>query len=97
LIRLWTIQGFTLFAYKKRRKLLLPLLNDPMLAIRQEPASVLVTYFSQLSNAQRQQLSVALNDYIMIQKFNTDRGANCTNIGYIYRAHFRLVEAENSA
>jgi predicted CXXCH cytochrome family protein len=85
LIRLGTIRGSSSLPFSERWQLLKVLLADPVYAIRTEAASALAQYWQMMNNTQRQQLTPALNEYMDIQRFNSDRGFGQTNLGNIYR------------
>ncbi|MUJ29006.1 deca-heme c-type cytochrome [Aliivibrio fischeri] len=96
LIRLGAIQGSAGYKAFDRWQIISPLLTDPVLAIRTETAGALAAYWSELNPLQREQLSPALDEYIEIQKFNSDRGFGRTNLGNVYRAQGELAKAEEA-
>ncbi|CAM4369495.1 multiheme c-type cytochrome [Vibrio agarivorans] len=93
MLRLGAVAGSSGYQWQDRWKMLEPLLNDPVLAVRSEAAAALVTYWTQLSASQKEQLKPALDDYIMIQEFNADRGFGRTNLGNVYAAMGQYEQA----
>lgn len=79
LIRLGAIEGSQGFEFNDRWQILEPLLSDPILAVRTEAAGGLVASWKQMSLPQKEALTPALNEYIQIQEFNSDRGFGRTN------------------
>ncbi|UPW19496.1 tetratricopeptide repeat protein [Agarivorans sp. TSD2052] len=100
MIRLGAVKGSSAYPLADRWKLISPLLNDPVYAVRTEAAGALVAYWKALSAQQRSALASALAEYIEIQTFSSDRGASRTNLGNIHRAqgHYQLaIEAYQQA
>lgn len=96
LIRLGTIQGSAAFSFSDRWQILQPLLNDPVLAIRAETAGALANNWREANPMQKEQLAKPLDEYIMIQTFNADRGFGRTNLGNLYRAQGHYDKAIES-
>ena len=96
LIRLGAVQGSASYTEQDRWQILAPLLTDAVLAIRTETAAALAAYWPELSAAQRQQITPALNEYMDIQSFNADRGFGRTNLANIYRAQGQLMKAKQA-
>lgn len=94
LIRIGAIEGSSGYEFNDRWQILQPLLTDPVLSIRAEAAAALVTHYQQMSREQKSQLSNALNDYIAIQEFNSDRGFGLVNLANVYRSLGHLNKAE---
>lgn len=86
MLRLASIAGSSGYDWQDRWKMLSPLLDDSVLAVRSDAAGALVFHWSQLNTEQKAQLTPALNDYIMVQEFNADRGFGRTNLGNVYAA-----------
>ncbi len=95
-IRLGAINGAENFRAPEKWRLLTPLLNDKVLAVRTEAAMALVPLWPSLSEQQQQRLTPALNEYIAIQDFNNDRGFAHTNKGNIYSYQGRIQKAINA-
>ncbi|TDR77109.1 putative CXXCH cytochrome family protein [Photobacterium lutimaris] len=93
LMRLGAIEGSSGYGWPERWQILSPLLNDPVLSVRTETASVLVVYWPQMSLLQRDRLNKPLREYIEIQQFNADRGFGRSNLGNVYRAMGEMDEA----
>ena len=85
-IRIGAIRGAEGLNSVERFDLLSTLLSDEVLGVRTEAARVLVPLWQQLSEEQRKLLRPALDEYMMIQEFNADRGFAHTNKANIYRA-----------
>ena len=94
LIRLGAIQGAQNMPQSERWQLLEPLLSDKVLAVRTEAAAVLTPLWLNLSEQQQTKLQPALDDYLKIQAFNSDRGFAHTNRGNILVHMGRYTEAE---
>ncbi|HAS27341.1 MAG TPA: deca-heme c-type cytochrome, partial [Vibrio sp.] len=85
MIRLGVVQGSSGFPFTDRWQILEPLLKDPVLSIRSETAGALVRYWGEMNPLQKDQIKPALEEYIEIQQFNSDRGFGRTNLGNVYR------------
>jgi len=96
LIRLGAVEGSAGYASYDRWQILMPLLNDPVLGVRTEAAGALAAYWAELNPMQREQLTPTLNEYVIIQEFNSDRGFGRTNLGNVYRAQGALKKAEQA-
>ena len=83
LIRLGAIQGALNLPQNERWQIINPLLSDKVLAVRTEAASVLAPLWQNLNEEERKILQPALDDYLDIQDFNSDRGFSHTNRGNI--------------
>ena len=94
LIRLGAIQGVQNMPQSERWQLLEPLLSDKVLAVRSEAAAVLAPLWLNLSKQQQTKLQPALDDYLKIQDFNSDRGFAHTNRGNILAHMGRYSEAK---
>ena len=94
LIRLGAVQGAQNMPQSERWQLLEPLLSDDVLAVRTEAAAVLAPLWLNLSEQQQTKLQPALDDYLKIQDFNSDRGFAHTNRGNILAHMGRYSEAE---
>ena len=82
-IRLGAIDGAQSMASAERWRILSPLLTDKVLTVRTGAAFALTSLWQNLSLAQREQLTPALNDYLASQRFNNDRSFAHSNIGII--------------
>jgi predicted CXXCH cytochrome family protein len=82
-IRLGAIEGAQNMASAEKWRILSPLLNDKVLAVRINTAFALTSLWSNLSVPQREQLTPALNEYIASQHFNNDRSFSHSNRGII--------------
>lgn len=96
LIRLGAVRGSAALPFSERWSLLQSLLNDPVYAVRTETAGVLVQYWQQMDELQRKAMMPALNEYMDIQRFNSDRGFGQTNLGNVYRAKGEYEKAIKS-
>lgn len=95
-IRVGAVRGAENLPEPDRWRLLSPLLKDPVLSVRTETVRVLASLWQQLSSEQKDQLKPALNEYLAIQDYNSDRGFGHTNKGIIYTYQGNLIEAEKS-
>ena len=82
-IRLGAIEGAQNMAGAEKWRILSPLLNDKILAVRINSAFALTSLWQNLSAAQQEQLTPALDEYITSQKFNNDRSFSHSNRGII--------------
>ncbi|RKF13722.1 deca-heme c-type cytochrome [Alginatibacterium sediminis] len=92
LMRLASVAGSANYQPADRWRLLSPLLNDPVLVVRSETASVLAQDWRDLTNEQRDLLSPALDEYLAIARFNSDRA-----FGRVNTANVHLYKSELSA
>lgn len=65
-----------------------------MLSIRAETAAALVSRYREMSDAQRMLLNDPLNEYLEIQRFNSDRGFGLVNLANVQRDMGDLADAE---
>jgi tetratricopeptide (TPR) repeat protein/ssDNA-binding Zn-finger/Zn-ribbon topoisomerase 1 len=94
LIRLGAVRGAQGMQGAERWRLLAPRLTDSVLAVRIEAANALVSLWQSLSKTQQDQLMPALNEYLLAQDFNADRGFAHTNKGNVYVQLGRYLAAE---
>jgi len=95
-IRLGATRGAEGLPRVERWRIIAPLLEDKVLAIRSEAASVLVPLWQELTKDQQKILARALKDYIEVQRFNADRGFAHTNIANVYVHQGQYAEAERA-
>ncbi|NOQ77310.1 MAG: tetratricopeptide repeat protein [Methylococcaceae bacterium] len=95
-IRIGAIRGAEGIRDVERWQILAPLLTDKVLAIRSEAARVLMPLWQELSKEQQVKLTPALNDYLDIQTFNSDRGFAHTNIANMFIHQGKYKEAERA-
>ncbi|WP_153913745.1 tetratricopeptide repeat protein [Shewanella sp. TC10] len=93
-MRLGSITGSAAFPFNDRWQIISPLLTDPVFAVRTETAGALVANWSNMSPSQQSLLSPALNEYISIQQYNSDRGFGLMNLANIHIAKGEWVKAE---
>ncbi|MCK8063716.1 multiheme c-type cytochrome [Vibrio sp. 1CM7H] len=86
MIRLGAVAGSSGYEFHDRWRILEPLLDDPVLSVRAEAASVLVTSYAQMTPLQKDRIQPSLVEYMDIQKFNADRGFGRTNLANVYRS-----------
>ncbi len=79
LVRVGALRGAQRFAPVRRWRLISPLLNDPLLAVRVEAVQSLLSVYGELTLAQRQRMSAALDDYRQVLAFNADAPEALTN------------------
>ncbi|MCL1141317.1 cytochrome c3 family protein [Shewanella gaetbuli] len=84
MIRIGAIEGSSGYEFADRWNILIALLSDPVLAVRTETAVALVSHYAEMSPKQKALLQPALDEYIDIQKFNSDRGFGRTNLANVY-------------
>jgi Flp pilus assembly protein TadD len=96
LIRVGAVTGAELFPVDVAWRVVSPLLEDDVLAVRVEAAASLSRFWQQLTPAQKQQLQPALNEYIDVQHYNSDRAAGRVSLGNVYVNQGRLDEAEQA-
>ncbi|HUK65058.1 MAG TPA: tetratricopeptide repeat protein, partial [Dongiaceae bacterium] len=78
-----------------RVELLVPLLDDPIRAVRMEAAHVLAGVpGDRLTDAQRAALDRVLAEYVAAEAFNADRPESHVNLALLYAARQRPAEAE---
>ncbi|OLQ84355.1 deca-heme c-type cytochrome [Vibrio ponticus] len=94
LIRLGAIEGSAGYELNDRWQILVSLLSDPVLSIRAETAAALVSRYSEMSDAQRMLINDPLNEYLEIQRFNSDRGFGLVNLANVQRDMGDLADAE---
>ena len=85
MIRLGAIEGSSGYEFSERWKILQPLLDDPVLSVRVEAASALVSGYAHMSASQKERIQSPLDEYIEVLKFNSDRGFGRTNLANVYR------------
>ncbi|GAA5314850.1 MAG: multiheme c-type cytochrome [Candidatus Pelagadaptatus aseana] len=83
-IRLAAARGGAGLGLNERWRVLSPLLQDKVLAVRMEAAVTLASLWPQLSAEQQAQLQPALDEYLLAQEFNYDRGFSHNNIGTVH-------------
>jgi predicted CXXCH cytochrome family protein len=86
MVRLSVVKGSSPYSLEERWRLLEPLLKDTVYAVRTAAAGAVVQYWNGLTVQQRSALKPALDEYVEIQQFNSDRGSSRTNLGNVYRA-----------
>ncbi|WP_162265124.1 cytochrome c3 family protein [Polycladidibacter stylochi] len=96
LVRLGAAYGAAQFPIAQKWKLLMPLINDRVLAVRAEAAGILSRNWAQLSDEKRQLLEPALQEYQNIQSFSMDRGFGNANLGNLHRVKENMDEAIKS-
>ena len=96
LIRLGAIYGARGLPEKEQWQAVSILLQDKVLAVRVEAASLLVRQWANLSAEQKNILKPALAEYVDVQQFNADRGASHVNLGNIYLYQSQIEKAEQS-
>ncbi|WP_194436025.1 multiheme c-type cytochrome [Vibrio fluminensis] len=94
LIRLGAIEGSAGYELNDRWQILVPLLSDSVLSIRAETAAALVSRYREMSDAQRMLINDPLNEYLEIQRFNSDRGFGLVNLANVQRDMGDLADAE---
>jgi len=95
-IRIGAISGAEGIRDEDRWRIIAPLLNDKVLAVRSEAARVLVPLWANLNAIQRKSLSPALDEYLTIQDFNADRGFAHTNRANVMMHQGKLNDAEKA-
>ncbi len=76
---------------------LAPLLDDPVRTVRMEAARALAgAPRDRLTEAQRTVLDRGLAEYVAAEQFNADRPESHLNLGLLYAAQERVVEAEGA-
>ncbi len=95
-IRIGAIRGAEGMRGIERWRMIAPLLSDKVLAVRTEAARVLMPLWQELTEPQQIELTPALNDYLEIQNFNSDRGFAHTNKANIFVYQQKYNEAEHA-
>ncbi|WP_394173197.1 multiheme c-type cytochrome [Thalassotalea litorea] len=93
-IRIGAIRGADNLPINARWRLLSPLLEDPVLAVRIESARLLIANWQQLTSAQQTQMQGAIDDYVKVQSYNADRGFALTNLANLYAYQGQYNKAE---
>ncbi|WP_299570632.1 multiheme c-type cytochrome [uncultured Shewanella sp.] len=93
-IRIGAIAGSAAYPFEDRWQIISPLLQDPVFAVRTETAGALVINWQNMNANQQALLTPALNEYIEIQQFNSDRGFGLMNLANIHRAKGEVKLAE---
>jgi len=83
-IRLGAIEGAQSMRGAEKWRVLSPLLNDKVLAVRINAAFALASLWNNLSQLQQELLSPPLNEYIDSQRFNADRSFAHSNMGIVF-------------
>lgn len=95
-IRVGAIRGAEGIQGTERWRILEPLLDDKVLAVRTEAARVLLPLWQQSSQEQQVALTPALNEYLKIQDFNADRGFAHTNKANVLLQQGKFKAAEQA-
>lgn len=95
-IRMGAVRGSVSINAPERWRIITPLLTDKVLAVRTEAALALIPLWSGLSDANKKQLTPALDEYIEIQNFNSDRGYAHTNKGNVFTHQAEYKQAEHA-
>jgi len=74
--------------------LVIPLLNDQVLAVRTEAMNVLAPLYSELAGLNKERFDQVLNEYLGIQRNMCDRPEGFLNQGIVLTATGRVGEAE---
>ncbi len=93
LVRLGALQTLASIPLDARAPLAVPLLSDPMRAVRIEAASVLAPVASQLDITQKAAFDRAAAEYIAAERYRADRREHRTNLGSFLAALGRYDEA----
>jgi tetratricopeptide (TPR) repeat protein len=84
LVRLGAVHGSAELPLPRRAELLLPLLRDPVRAVRQAAGFALAELPpDRLGDADRQALAAAIGDYVAMQQANADRDWAHANLGLL--------------
>ncbi|MFI4937011.1 MAG: tetratricopeptide repeat protein [Candidatus Berkiellales bacterium] len=95
LVRRTAVVGLEMLSPAERVEILLPLLNDPVLAVRIEAARLLAPSQNALKDHQLILLKQALAEYETSQLENADRPEALVNLGDLYRSMQEYAKAEN--
>ena len=95
-IRIGAIRGAENIPASDHWRILAPLLDDKVLAVRSEAARALMPLWQELDKEQQLNLTPALNDYLEIQNFNSDRGFAHTNMANVFVYQGKYQEAEQA-
>lgn len=95
-IRVGAIRGAEGIQGPERWRILAPLLGDKVLAVRTEAARVLMPLWQMLNEMQKNTLLPALNEYLEVQKFNSDRGFAHTNRANVLAFQGEFKDAEQA-
>ena len=80
-----------------RSEVLMPLLDDPVRAVRMEAARALADApRDRLTDAQRRALDRGLEEYAAAERFSADRPEAHVNLALLYAAQRRIPEAESA-
>lgn len=96
LVRLGAINGAKGLGVPERWRILSPLLNDKVLAVRTEAAFALAPDWQAINKDQKALLQPTLDEFLKVQQFNADRGFSHTNTGNVYAHQQRYKEAEEA-
>ncbi|MFT5397194.1 MAG: putative CXXCH cytochrome family protein [Gammaproteobacteria bacterium] len=95
-VRVGAVRGAEGLQLPERWRILSPLLTDKVLAVRTETARVLMPLWQSLSPQQQDQLSPALEEYLEVQNFNSDRGFSHTNKANVFVYQQKYQQAEQA-
>lgn len=92
-IKLGAIDGAVNLNAAERWRIISPLLNDPVLAVRTEAASTLASLWPSLTPQQQVLLNPALQEYMEVQTYNADRGFSHVNKAIVYSYQGKAEQA----
>lgn len=95
-MRVGAIRGAINLRGPERWRIVAPLLMDDILSVRTEAALALAPLWDELSDANKETIKPALDEYIAIQDYNADRGYAHTNKGNILTYQSKFEEAEKA-
>ncbi len=96
LVRLGAVEGAGRFAAAQRWRLLQPMLNDELLAVRMAAVRSLVEVMPELTAAARTQLTAPLAEYRSTLALNEDRAEGQTSLAALYQAQGHVADAEGA-
>ncbi|MGH1370423.1 MAG: multiheme c-type cytochrome [Cellvibrionaceae bacterium] len=81
LMRLSAAQGAVNLPVAERWRVMAPLLDDSVLAVRTEAVASLMPQWAEFSKEQQDKIQPVLDEYLEVQAFNADRGFSHVNRG----------------
>ncbi len=96
LLRLGALRGAQRFGAERRWRLVRPLLDDPVLAVRTEAVQSLLSVYSALTPARQQGMASALAEYRETLAFSADTPEGLSNLAGLHMIFGEIPQAERA-